>query len=45
MAARKRLIAAANQLGKDIVTRREGDAVYFWIKAATRRRGHPRKIS
>jgi len=43
MAVRRQLNAAAKQLGKDIVTRREGDTVYFWMKPGTRRRGRPRK--
>ena len=42
MAVRRRLTSAAKQLGKNIVSRREGDVVYFWIKPATRRRGRPR---
>lgn len=43
MAVRRRLNTAAKQLGKDLVTRREGDDVYFWVKSATRRPGRPRK--
>jgi len=43
MAVRRRLNAAAKQLGKDLVTRREGDVLYFWVKPATRRRGRPRR--
>lgn len=43
MAVRRRLNAAAKQLGKDLITRREGDDVYFWVRPATRWRGRPRK--
>jgi hypothetical protein len=43
MAVRRRLTTAAKQVGKDLVTRREGDVVYFWVRPATRRRGRPRR--
>ncbi len=47
-AIRRRLGAAAKAAGKDLVMKRTGDAVFFWVKgneAATgpRRRGRPRK--
>jgi len=43
MAIRRRLTAAAKQLGKEIQSRRDGEAVYFWVKTGTRRRGRPPK--
>ncbi len=41
-AVRRRLGAAAKLSGKDLVIKRTGDDIYFWIKAA--RRGRPRKV-
>ncbi len=47
---RRRLGAAAKFGGKDLVIKRVGDEVYFWVQAqgtgtAGRRRGRPRKAS
>jgi len=46
-AVRRRLGAAAKATGKDVVIRRTGDTVFFWMrgqeKTAPRRRGRPRK--
>ena len=41
-AARRRLTAAAEALGKEPQVRRSANAVYFWA-AETPRRGRPRK--
>ena len=43
-AIRRRLGAAAEALGKELVVRRAGDTVYFWASDG-RRRGRPRKQS
>ena len=46
-AVRRRLGAAARLAGKDLVIKRTGDEIYFWVRpgpgTATRRRGRPRK--
>ena len=39
MTVRRRLTTAAKQMGKDLVTKRVGDEVYFWPKPPARRRG------
>ena len=45
-AVRRRLGAAARQVGKDLIIRRVGEQVYFWAKpergASSKRRGRPR---
>lgn len=45
-AVRRRLGAAAKTAGKDLLIRRDGDEVYFWMRtpgqAARRQRGRPR---
>lgn len=43
MALRRRLTAAATQLGKEIQSRREGAAVYFWVRQ--HRRGRPKRAT
>ena len=49
-AVRRRLGGAAKLSGKEMVIKRSGDAVYFWVRGesegaapAPRRRGRPRK--
>jgi hypothetical protein len=43
---RRRLGAAAKAFGEDVVIKRAGDEVYFWLKGTPRqRRGRPRKTS
>ena len=42
-ALRRRLIAAAEALGKELQVRRSANAVYFWVPEAPPRRGRPRK--
>ena len=43
-AVRRRLGTAAKLSGKDVVIKRTGDDIYFWIgSAGTKRRGRPRK--
>ena len=41
IAIRRRLGAAAKVAGKDIIIKRSGDDVYFWVQP--KRRGRPRK--
>ena len=43
-AIRRRLGAAAEAFGKELVVRRAGDTVYFWASPGPRR-GRPRKQS
>ena len=43
-AVRRRLGTAAKLSGKNIVIRRVGEDIYFWVKS-TGRRGRPRKTS
>ena len=42
-ALRRRIGKAAQDAGKEIVIRRKGDAIYFWLGSGVRRRGRPRK--
>ena len=42
---RRRLGDAGRLAGKELVIKREGDVIYFWLKASGRRRGRPRKAS
>ena len=42
---RRRLGDAGRLSGKDQVIKRDGEVLYFWIKASTKRRGRPRKTS
>ena len=43
-AVRRRLGAAGKLAGKNIVIRRTGEDIYFWVKSGSqRRRGRPRK--
>ncbi|MEE9285000.1 MAG: hypothetical protein V3V35_04635 [Dehalococcoidia bacterium] len=45
-AVRRRLGTAARMAGKDLVIKRAGDEIYFWVKERKRgtgRRGRPRK--
>ena len=44
-AVRRRLGQEAKQMGKDLVIRRSGEDLYFWLQQGTRRRGRPRKAS
>ena len=43
IAIRRRLGAAAKLAGKDLIIKRSGDDVFFWVQA--RRRGRPRKTT
>lgn len=44
MTVRRRIGAAAKAVGKNLVIKRSGDAIYFWsADAPRRRRGRPRK--
>ena len=44
VAVRRRLGAAANLAGKDLVMKRAGDEIYFWLpRPGERPRGRPRK--
>ena len=42
-ALRRRIGKAAEAAGKEIVIRRKGDAIYFWLGSGVRRRGRARK--
>ena len=44
-AVRRRLGAAAKLQGKNLVIKRTGDEVVFWLGEPRRRRGRPRKDS
>jgi len=41
-ALRRRIGKAAQAAGKEIVIRRKGDAIYFWLGSGVRRRGRRR---
>ena len=40
---RRRIGDAARSAGKDLVIKRTGEVVYFWLGEPRRRRGRPRK--
>ncbi len=40
---RRRLGDAARLIGKELVIKRDGGVVYFWLKTSAKRRGRPRK--
>ena len=42
-ALRRRIGKAAQAAGKEIVIRRKGDAIYFWLGSGVRRRRRARK--
>ena len=42
-ALRRRIGKAAQDAGKEVVIRRKGDAIYFWLGSAVRRRRRSRK--
>ena len=47
-AIRRRLGAAAKATGKDLIVKRNGETIFFWVRgqeasSAPRRRGRPRK--
>ena len=42
-ALRRRIGKAAQAAGKEIVIRRKGDAIYFWLDSGVRRRRRARK--
>ena len=42
---RRRLGDAGRLAGKDLVIKRDGEVVYFWLKTSAKRRGRPRKTS
>ena len=42
---RRRLGDASRLAGKELVYKRDGEVIYFWLKASGRRRGRPRKAS
>ena len=42
-ALRRRIGRAAQDAGKEIVIRRKGDAIYFWLGSGVRRRRRTRK--
>ena len=49
-AVRRRLGTAAKLAGKELVIKRAGDEVYFWVQpvglsAGRRRRGRPRRVT
>ena len=44
-AVRRRLGDASRLISKELVIKRDGEGVYFWLKAAAKRRGRPRKSS
>ena len=49
-AVSRRIGAAAKMVGKDVVIKRSGDEVYFWLRkegrpTAPRRRGRPRRTT
>ena len=41
-ALRRRIGKAAQAAGKEVVIRRKGDAIYFWLGSGVRRRGRRR---
>ena len=40
---RRRLGDAGRSLGKDLVIKRDGEVIYFWLRASAKRRRRPRK--
>ncbi len=44
-AVSRRLGTAAKLSGKDLVIKRTGDEVYFWVKERGTRRGRPRRVA
>ena len=42
---RRRLGSAAKVSGKNVVIKRTGDEIYFWVEPAAKRRGRPKSTS